>query len=97
VDALELAAPTSLRMGQTASATATVVQANRRVPVSFPVSADWSGSPLLHIGPARTAPFWAIASYDPATSQLTALRPGTIQLTVTVNSTTKSTTLKVDW
>jgi hypothetical protein len=97
VDALELAAPTSLRMGQTAPATATVVQENRRVPVSFPVSADWSGSPLLHIGPARTAPFWAIASYDPATSQLTALRPGTIQLTVTVNSTTKSTNLTVDW
>jgi len=97
VDALELAAPTSLRMGQTAPATATVVQANRRVPVSFPVSADWSGSPLLYIGPAKTAPFWAIASYDPATSQLTARRPGTVQLAVTVNSITKTTTLTVNW
>ncbi|MDX6253295.1 MAG: hypothetical protein QOF10_6655, partial [Kribbellaceae bacterium] len=97
VDALELAAPASLRMGQTAPAAATVVQAGRRVPVSFPVSSDWWGSALLHIGPARTAPFWAVAAYDPATSQLTAIRPGSVQLGVTVNGTTKSTPIKIDW
>lgn len=97
VDSLELAAPTSLRRGTSAPAAATVVQENRRVPVSFPVSADWWGSSLLHIGPARTAPFWAVAAYDPATGQLTGIRPGTVQLGVTVNGVSKSATVKVDW
>ncbi|TDW18316.1 phosphodiester glycosidase family protein [Kribbella kalugense] len=97
VDSLELTAPASLRRGQSAAASATVIQDDRRVPVSFPVSADWWGSTLLHIGPAKTAPFWAVASYDPATGQLTALRPGTAQLGVTVNGVSKSTTLRVDW
>ncbi|WUJ74057.1 phosphodiester glycosidase family protein [Kribbella soli] len=97
VDSLELAAPTSLRRGQSATASATVIQEDRRVPVSFPVSADWWGSTFLYIGPAKTAPFWAVASYDPATGQLTALHPGTAQLGVTVNGVSKSTTLRVDW
>ncbi|MFI7060099.1 phosphodiester glycosidase family protein [Kribbella sp. NPDC050124] len=97
VDAFELTAPTSLRRGETAPAGATVVQESRRVPVAFPVSADWWGSRSLHIGPARTAPFWAVASYDPATGQLTGLRPGTAELGVTVNGTSKSTTISVDW
>ncbi|MGW1343842.1 phosphodiester glycosidase family protein [Kribbella sp. NPDC002412] len=97
VDSLELTAPTSLRRGETAAAGATVVQESRRVPVAFPVSADWWGSRSLHIGPARTAPFWAVASYDPATGELTGLRPGTAELGVTVNGTTKSATITVDW
>jgi hypothetical protein len=67
------------------------------VPVSFPVSADWFGSSLLHIGPARTAPFWAVAAFDPATGLITALRPGTVQLGVTVNSTTKTTPVQITW
>jgi hypothetical protein len=67
------------------------------VPVSFPVSSDWWGSALLHIGPARTAPFWAVAAYEPATGRLTAIRPGSVQLGVTVNGVAKSTTVKVDW
>lgn len=97
VDSLELTAPATLRRGETGTASATVVQDNRRVPVSFPVSSDWWGSRNLHIGPARTAPFWAVASFDPATGQLTALRTGTAELGVTVNSTSKTTTIKVDW
>ena len=97
VDALELTAPASLKAGKTAAVAATVVQESRRVPVSFPVSADWWGSSLLHIGPIRTAPFWAVASYDPATALLTGLRPGTVQLGVTVNGTTKSASVQIDW
>jgi hypothetical protein len=97
VDSLELAAPTSLRRGTSAPAAATVVQENRRVPVSFPVSADWWGSSLLHIGPARTAPFWAVAAYDPATGLLTGIRPGTVQLGVTVNGVSKTASVKIDW
>jgi Phosphodiester glycosidase/Calcineurin-like phosphoesterase len=97
VDSLELAAPTALRRGQSATASATVLQEDRRVPVTFPVSADWWGSTFLHVGPAKTAPFWAVASYDPATGRLTALRPGTAELGVTVNGVSKSMTLRVDW
>jgi hypothetical protein len=97
VDSLELTAPASLHPGETATAGATVVQESRRVPVAFPVSADWWGSRLLHIGPARTAPFWAVASYDPSTGQVTGLRSGTAQLGVTVNGIAKSTTITVDW
>ncbi|TDD55884.1 metallophosphoesterase [Kribbella antibiotica] len=93
VDTLELSAPSTLRVGATAPASATVVQDGRRVPVTFPVSAEWQGS--VHIGPAATAPFWSVASYDPATGQLTALRPGTARLTVTVNGTSQSADLKV--
>jgi hypothetical protein len=97
VDSLELSAPAVLKMGKTGAVAATVVQENRRVPVSFPVSADWFGSSLLHIGSIRTAPFWAVASYDPTTGTLTGLRPGTVQLGVTVNGTSKSATVQVDW
>ncbi|MEV8377272.1 phosphodiester glycosidase family protein [Kribbella sp. NPDC056861] len=97
VDSLELVAPASLKLGNTGPVAATVVQESRRVPVSFPVSADWSGSSLLHIGPIRTAPFWAVASYDPATGLITGLRPGTVQLTVTVNGTTKTTPVRIYW
>ncbi|MGW6282030.1 phosphodiester glycosidase family protein [Kribbella sp. NPDC055071] len=97
VDSLELAAPTSLQRGQTGTVAATVIQDGRHVPVAFPVSSDWWGSSSLHIGSARTAPFWSVASYDPATGQLTALRPGTVQLGVTVNGVSKSTTVTVDW
>ncbi|WP_433164195.1 phosphodiester glycosidase family protein [Kribbella sp. CA-247076] len=97
VDSLELTAPASLRRGQTGPAAATLVQESRRVPVAFPVSADWWGSRQLHIGPARTAPFWAVASYDPATGQVTGLRPGTAQLGVTVNGVSKSSTITVGW
>ncbi|WP_433013268.1 phosphodiester glycosidase family protein [Kribbella sp. CA-294648] len=97
VDALDLTAPTELKQGTSAPAAATVVQDNRRVPVSFPVSADWFGSSLLHIGPVRTAPFWAVAAFDPATGRITALRPGTVQLGVTVNNTTKTTPVQITW
>jgi hypothetical protein len=95
VDSLELNAPTSLRPGETGTAAATVVQDSRRVPVSFPMSSDWWGSPQLHIGPASTAPFWAVASYDPSTGQVTGLRPGTAELGVTVNGVSKTTTIGV--
>jgi hypothetical protein len=95
VDALELAVPTSLAIGTSVAAGASVIQENRRVPVAFPVSADWWGSAQLYVGPARQAPPWTVAAYDPATGQLTGLRPGTAELGVTVNGVTKSTSVQV--
>ncbi|MFC7216598.1 phosphodiester glycosidase family protein [Streptomyces polyrhachis] len=85
VDALTLDAPARLRAGATGQVTATVLQDARRVPVAWPLSADWTGTPNLWIGPARTAPAGSAAAYDPATGTLTGLRPGSGTLTVTVN------------
>jgi hypothetical protein len=88
VDGLTRDAPASLAAGETAAAAATVVQEGaggaRRVPVAFPVSADWSGSAGLHLGPAREAGRRAVAAFDPATGEFTALRPGRVTLRVVV-------------
>ncbi|MGW0773419.1 phosphodiester glycosidase family protein [Streptomyces sp. NPDC002835] len=89
VDVLELEAPDVLRPGDTGDARATVVQGARRVPVTFPVSADWSGSPNLHIGTPDDARGHHVASFNPTTGHLTALRPGAFTLAVTVNGTTR--------
>jgi hypothetical protein len=95
LDTLELAAPATVKRGGTATAAATVVQDARRVPVSFPVSADWSGSYDLHIGRVQHAPWWATASYDPSTGTLTGLRPGTVRLRVTVNEVSQEASIAV--
>ncbi|MBI0295769.1 phosphodiester glycosidase family protein [Streptomyces sp. PRKS01-29] len=89
VDGLTVTAPAELRTGQDADVTATVLQgegtAARRVPVGFPLSADWTGSPTLHIGDPDDAGRRDVAAYDPASGRLTALRPGTATLAVSVN------------
>ncbi|MFF0747132.1 hypothetical protein ACFYVL_42780 [Streptomyces sp. NPDC004111] len=74
---------------------ATLVQGTRHLPVAFPVSADWTGSPNLHIGPLRHASPRHTASFDPATGQVTALHPGNITLTVTVNNTSRTLPVRV--
>ncbi|WP_197359199.1 phosphodiester glycosidase family protein, partial [Streptomyces clavuligerus] len=50
-DGLTLRAPESLPPGRSEDVRATVLQGVREVPVAFPVSADWTGSRGLHIGP----------------------------------------------
>jgi hypothetical protein len=65
--------------------TANIRQANRTVPVAYPVSARWSASPNVHIGRAQDAKRYHTAVFDPATGQLTALRPSTVTLAVAVN------------
>ena len=97
VDELELDVPATLPAGTTAPVSATVVQdGDRRVPVAWPVSADWDGSPSLHIGNARDAPARAVATYDPATGELAGLREGQVLVEVTVNgvSTQRLVTVK---
>lgn len=87
VDRLTLAAPASVAVGAPAPVSATLTQpGGRTVPVVAPVSADWSGSPSLHIGDADGVKPWHVARFDPATGLLTALRPGAqVLLAVTVN------------
>ncbi|SDJ46874.1 phosphodiester glycosidase family protein [Streptomyces indicus] len=88
-DRLTLTAPQTLRPGQSGPVEATVVQGARQVPVAFPVSADWTGSPNLHIGDPDEARPRHVAAYDPDTGRLTALRAGGITLAVTVNGVTQ--------
>ncbi|AEM83686.1 phosphodiester glycosidase family protein [Streptomyces violaceusniger] len=92
VDGLTVTAPDDLRTGQAADITATVFQGEgidaRRVPVGFPLSADWTGSPGVHIGDPDDAGRRDVAAYDPAAGKLTALRPGTATLAVRVNGAT---------
>ncbi|MDI1463892.1 phosphodiester glycosidase family protein [Catellatospora sp. KI3] len=96
VDALAITAPTSLARGATAEVAATLTQpGGRAVPVAYPVSLRWSGGPGLHIGPRLLARPWDVASFDPATGELTALRPGTAALSVTVNGVTAAADVTV--
>ncbi|MBQ1124804.1 hypothetical protein, partial [Streptomyces sp. B15] len=83
-----LEAPEQLTVGGRATASATVEQGSgptaRRVPVGWPVSADWPGSPGLCV--KGTVPRGrCVASYDPANGTLTGRRPGTVTLAVVVN------------
>lgn len=90
VDALELDAPAEVAVGSTGQVSATVVQDGRRVPVAWPVSADWSGARGLHVGDLDDAPRRAALSLDPSTGRLTALRAGTVEVSVTVNGVTQT-------
>jgi hypothetical protein len=95
VDTLTLDAPSVLGAGHTAKITATVTQGARSVPVAFPLAADWTGSPNVHIGDRDGARHRHTAVFDPSTGTLTALRPGTITLAVTVNGTTQPIRIRI--
>lgn len=95
VDELELVTPQSLAAGQVAPVGATVVQDGRRVPVGYPVSADWAGSRSLYIGEPRDAAPHHVAALDPATGDLVGLREGTVEISVTVNGATRSASVQV--
>ncbi|WP_435241358.1 phosphodiester glycosidase family protein [Streptomyces cucumeris] len=92
VDGLTVTAPAQLPAGQDATVTAELIQGEgptaRRVPVRFPVSADWHGSATLFIGDPAHAGRRHVAAYDPVSGTLTALRRGTATLTVEVNGAT---------
>ncbi|MEV6651849.1 phosphodiester glycosidase family protein [Streptomyces sp. NPDC051219] len=88
-DRLALDAPASLAPGRGADVGAAVTQGGRAVPVGFPLSADWTGSPNLHIGSPDEARHRHAAVFDPVTGILTALRPGTVTLAVTVSGVTE--------
>ncbi|QHZ00127.1 Calcineurin-like phosphoesterase [Streptomyces sp. S4.7] len=94
-DALKLDAPGTLAPGHEAAVAATVVQGAREVPVGFPMSADWTGSPSVYIGDPDRASRRDVAAFDPATGTLTALRHGTLTLAVTVNGVTERAEIRV--
>ncbi|MBP2336844.1 hypothetical protein JOF41_003022 [Saccharothrix coeruleofusca] len=89
VDALALQAPPVVWTGSAERVSATVTQGARRVPVAYPMSQDWSGSPNLHVGPRQGVRPWHTAWFDPSTGELTGLRPGRVTLAVAVNGVTQ--------
>ncbi|MEU9060808.1 phosphodiester glycosidase family protein [Streptomyces sp. NPDC048430] len=94
VDALALDAPSTLVAGERTKVSAHVTQGTRTVPVGFPLSADWTGSPNVRVGDADDARRH-IATLDPATGTLTALRPGAVTLAVTVNGVTRQAQIRI--
>ncbi|MFJ4839551.1 phosphodiester glycosidase family protein [Streptomyces sp. NPDC088746] len=95
VDALTLDAPSVLVAGERTKVGAHVTQGARTVPVAFPLSADWTGSPNVLVGDADDARRRHIATLDPATVTLTALRPGAVTLAVTVNGVTRQVQIRI--
>lgn len=88
VDTIALTAPASLTIGATGAVSATVEQDGARtVPVQWPVSAQWGGAGV-HVGPAGTAPRWAVVAVDPAAGTIEGLRAGAATVAVTVNGET---------
>ncbi|MGW1680050.1 phosphodiester glycosidase family protein [Saccharopolyspora sp. NPDC002376] len=85
VDGLALDPVGDLLPGATTTVRATVKQNGKSVPVAYPVSADWFGAGGVHVGPLDEAGMQDIASYDPRTGVLTALRSGAGSLSVLVN------------
>ena len=89
VDELTLTAPATVAVGVPATVAATLTQGARAVPAAYPVSALWSGSPNLHVGPRATARSRHVAVLDPRTGALTALRAGNVTVAVTVSGVTR--------
>jgi hypothetical protein len=89
VDRLTLDAPGLLPAGDSAEAAATVTQGQggdaRKVPVAWPMSAEWSGSRNLCVGHGHLRRHRCAAVFDPVTGTLTGLHPGTVTLGVRVN------------
>lgn len=88
VDTLTMTAPATLPVGQSTVVRAEIAQDKRMVPVAYPVSAQWSASPSVHVGAPEDAKRYHTAVFDPRTGELTALRQSTVTLAVTVNGVT---------
>jgi hypothetical protein len=94
VDALSVVAPASVAVGSTVEVSASLTQPGGRiVPVAYPVSYRWTGGDGVRIG-AFPRP-GDVALFDPATGELTGLRPGTARLSVTVNGVTSELAVAV--
>lgn len=94
---ITLNTPASVKAGRTAQLSGSIVQpqgvgtGSRVVPLRYPMSVHWSGSSNLVIGSGKQAIDRArdkgkVAILDPQTRTLTALRRGTVTVSVTNDS-----------
>ena len=74
---------------------ATLKQGSRTLPVTYPMSAVWEGSPGLHVGERSGIRPWHVAWLEPDTGVLTAIRPGQVKISATVNGVTSSADVRV--
>jgi hypothetical protein len=101
VDALELAVPAILTVGETVPVSATVTQdGGRRVPVAWPMSASWHGDRLAVDDGTRPELERALAAsgvlrLNTQTGELTAVAPGSASVEVTVNGVTAQVEVQV--
>ncbi|MFE9611872.1 phosphodiester glycosidase family protein [Streptomyces sp. NPDC006012] len=94
---ITLNTPDSLEAGRTAQLSGSIVQpegvstGTRTVPLQYPMSVGWGGSSDLAVGSGKAAVDEArhkgkVAILDPRTRTLTALRPGSVTVSVTNDS-----------
>ncbi|MFF4753686.1 phosphodiester glycosidase family protein [Streptomyces sp. NPDC002514] len=94
---ITLDTPDSLEVGRTAQLSGSIVQpegvstGTRAVPLRYPMSVDWGGLSNLAVGSGKAAVDEArhkgkVAILDPWTRTLTALRPGSVTVSVTNDS-----------
>ncbi|MCR3752389.1 Calcineurin-like phosphoesterase [Lentzea californiensis] len=95
VDALQIQVPATLEAGAAETVAATVKQGSRSVPVRYPMAAVWEGSRGLHVGDRSGVRPWHVAWLESDTGVLTGIRPGQIEITVTVNGVTSSADVRV--
>ncbi|MGH3489503.1 MAG: metallophosphoesterase family protein, partial [Actinopolymorphaceae bacterium] len=95
VDALELAAPDALEVGDSVAVKALLTQGDETFPVGYPMTAAWSGSPNVLIGDGSDRERRHAAVFNPRTGILTAWKPELIRLTVTVNDTSADARIRL--
>lgn len=102
VDELTIDAPGKVRVGQSAPVAATFTQGEQVVPVAWPVTAQWGGDGVLiedgADDPSRKRQLArpdAVVRLNPRTGELTALRPGSATVRVTVNGRSAAATVTV--
>jgi hypothetical protein len=95
VDALELVAPDDLEVGDSTSVKALLTQGEKTFPVGYPMTAAWSGSPNVSIGDESDRDHRYAAVFNPRTGTLTAWKPASIRLTITVNGTSVDATIRL--
>jgi hypothetical protein len=86
--------PETMRAGRSEQLSGSIVQpsgvepGSRVVPLAYPMSVHWSGSECLTIGTSEKAVRREgdVALLNPVTRELTALRPGTVEIRVTNES-----------
>lgn len=96
VDSLQVHAPATVRLSAPETVAATVKQGARTVQVRYPMNVVWEGSPRLHVGAKSGIRPWHVAWLDPTTGTLTAIRPGQVKVSATVNGITSSADVRLD-
>ncbi|MFF4837483.1 phosphodiester glycosidase family protein [Streptomyces sp. NPDC001315] len=103
IDAIELSAPAQLTTGTSTAVSATGITSEYglRFPLRYPASVTWTGSPGLVVADSATEARKAtrarrtLAVLDLTTHTLTAVRPGTVTLTVTAADQTDSAAVEL--